>query len=134
MDGSQWADISQLRLSHHLQSPGESSPVKESAGQGSQGGSFAEAMLERIQNDGVRFSKHAAQRMQTRGVEMTQGLYDSLNQAVSKARSKGSRDVAVISSQSAFIVNVPNNTVITTMNGAELKDNIFTNIDSAVLI
>ncbi len=42
--------------------------------------------------------------------------------------------MAVISDESVFIVNVPNNTVITTMNGLEMKENIFTNIDSAVLI
>ncbi|WP_434084601.1 hypothetical protein [Lacrimispora xylanisolvens] len=34
----------------------------------------------------------------------------------------------------AFIVNVPNNTVVTTMSGNEMKENIFTNIDSAVLL
>ena len=82
----------------------------------------------------MQFSKHAMQRMQTRGVEMTPGLLSSLNQAVDKARTKGSKDVAVISDKSVFIVNVPNNTVITTMNGLEMKESIFTNIDSAVLI
>ena len=40
----------------------------------------------------------------------------------------------IISSQAAFIVNVTNNTVITSMSGAEMRDNIFTNIDSAVLV
>lgn len=51
-----------------------------------------------------------------------------------KARAKGAKDVVIISSQGAFIVNVPNNTVITSMSGSEMRDNIFTNIDSAVLV
>ena len=48
--------------------------------------------------------------------------------------SKGARDVVIIGKDGAFIVNVPHNLVVTTMNGTEMKDNIFTNIDSAVLL
>ena len=65
---------------------------------------------------------------------MTDALLSDLNQAVQKAQAKGAKDVVVIGKSGAFIVNVPNNVVITTMSGAEMKDNIFTNIDSAVLI
>ena len=82
----------------------------------------------------VQFSKHAAQRVQQRGIQMTDTLLDSINQAVGKAREKGAKDVVIIRSQAAFIVNVTNNTVITSMSGAEMRDNIFTNIDSAVLV
>ena len=82
----------------------------------------------------VQFSKHAALRVQERGIEMTDTLLSDLNQAVQKAQAKGAKDVVVIGKSGAFIVNVPNNVVITTMSGAEMKDNIFTNIDSAVLI
>lgn len=65
---------------------------------------------------------------------MTDGLMQDLSNAVEKARAKGARDVVIIGEKGAFIVNVPNNVVITTMAGAEMKDNIFTNIDSAVLM
>ena len=82
----------------------------------------------------VQFSKHAAQRVQQRGIEMTDSLLANLNQAVKKAQAKGAKDVVVIGESGAFIVNVPNNIVVTTMSGAEMKENIFTNIDSAVLI
>ncbi len=82
----------------------------------------------------IQFSKHAAQRVQERGIEMTDGLMQDLNKAVEKARAKGAKDVVVIGENGAFIVNVPNNVVITTMAGTEMKDNIFTNIDSAVLM
>lgn len=82
----------------------------------------------------VQFSKHAAQRVRERGIEMTDGLLNDLNQAISKARDKGARDVVVIGESGAFIVNVPHNVVVTTMSGAEMKENIFTNIDSAVLM
>ncbi len=82
----------------------------------------------------VQFSKHAARRVQERGINMTDTLLSNLNQAVQKARAKGARDVVIIGENGAFIVNVPNNVVVTTMSGTEMKENIFTNIDSAVLI
>ena len=65
---------------------------------------------------------------------MTESLMQNLNNAVQKAKAKGARDVVIIGENGAFIVNVPNNVVVTTMSGREMKDNIFTNIDSAVLM
>lgn len=82
----------------------------------------------------VQFSKHAVQRVKERGIEMTDNLLNDLNHAIQKAREKGAKDVVVIGEKGAFIVNVPNNVVVTTMSGAEMKENIFTNIDSAVLM
>lgn len=82
----------------------------------------------------VQFSKHAKERVEQRGIEVTPTLMDSLNEAVNKAREKGAKDVVIIGPNEAFIVNVPNNVVVTTMSGTELKDNIFTNIDSAVIL
>jgi len=82
----------------------------------------------------VQFSKHAKQRVEQRGIEITDSFMDSLSMAVSKAREKGSKDMVVIDSSGAFIVNVPNNIVVTAINSDEMKENVFTNIDSAVII
>jgi flagellar operon protein len=54
--------------------------------------------------------------------------------AVGKAREKGSRDSLILMSDLALVVSVRNNTVITAVDGESLKDNVFTNIDSAVII
>ena len=98
-------------------------------------GSFSEILSRKATESGtVQFSRHATQRVQERGIEMTESLLDDLNQAVEKAREKGAKDVVVIGQNGAFIVNVPHNVVVTTMTEAEMKENIFTNIDSAVLI
>ena len=51
-----------------------------------------------------------------------------------QARQKGAKDVAVIGRQGVFIVNVPNNIVVTTMSQDDTDKKIFTNIDSAVLM
>ena len=65
---------------------------------------------------------------------MDNQLLGNLEQAVEGARLKGAKDVAVIGRQGVFIVNVPNNVVVTTMSADDMKDKIFTNIDSAVIM
>ncbi|MCI8276203.1 MAG: flagellar operon protein, partial [Lachnospiraceae bacterium] len=65
---------------------------------------------------------------------MDNELLGGLEQAVRGAREKGAKDVAVIGRQGVFIVNVPNNVVVTTMSADDMKDRIFTNIDSAVIM
>ncbi len=84
--------------------------------------------------DGLSFSKHAAKRMNERGLAFDSQLMSNLEHAVEDARKKGARDVAVIGAQGVFIVNVPNNTVVTTMSQSDMKERVFTNIDSAVLM
>ena len=96
---------------------------------------FGDILQQKIgERQNVQFSKHAVQRVQERGIEMTDNLLNGLNHAIEKAIEKGAKDVVVIGEKGAFIVNVPNNVVVTTMSGAEMKENIFTNIDSAVLM
>lgn len=119
------SSIGELRLKHDAGMLGR----KES------GTSFAEALREKLNQDStVRFSKHAAQRLAERGTDITDSLLDSLNKAVETARDKGSRDTVIIRGKDAFIVNIPNNVVVTMVSYQDMKENIFTNIDSAVLI
>jgi len=97
--------------------------------------SFQE-QLTRLQHEvnDLSFSKHAAKRLEERHIEMNQSLMDDLRDAVSEARKKGARDVAVIGRQGIFIVNVPNNVVVTTMAEDDMKNRTLTNIDSAVFM
>lgn len=98
-------------------------------------GSFGAVLQEELnRKSGLQFSKHATTRVNQRGIEMTDSFLGDLSQAVEKARMKGAKDVVVISDKGAFIVNVPNSMVVTTMSTGEMKNNIFTNIDSAVLL
>ena len=59
---------------------------------------------------------------------------EKLKKAVDEAENKGAKDIVVISNKGAFIVNVPNRTVVTGISENEMKENIFTNIDSAVVL
>lgn len=118
---NQYEDIRQLKL--------------RNAGPTEPGNRFLTVLQERIGDaEKLQFSKHAAERVNQRGIQMSDSFLNDLQSAVEKARVKGARDVVIISNRGAFIVNVPNNTVVTTMSGSEMKENIFTNIDSAVLI
>lgn len=99
------------------------------------GSSFDSVLAEGLKKaEKIQFSKHSRNRIEERGISLTDELVADLNAAVGKARLKGARDVVMIARDAAFIVNVPNNVVVTAMNGDEMKDNIFTNIDSAVLL
>lgn len=82
----------------------------------------------------VRFSHHAAMRLKQRGIEIQPEQLAKIASAVDKAASKGANDSLVVMNNLAFIVNVKNRTVVTAMDGSQLKDNVFTQIDSAVIV
>jgi flagellar operon protein len=117
---NQFEDVRQLKL--------------KSATAVSECSSFSDVLNSRIGEEKLHFSKHATERVNQRGINVTPSFLNDLQSAVEKARLKGAKDVVIISERGAFIVNVPNNTVVTTMSGNEMKENIFTNIDSAVLL
>lgn len=85
-------------------------------------------------SEGIQFSKHAKERALQRGIEINGTLLDSLNNAVEKARAKGIKDVVIIGKQEAFIINTTKNIVVTTITGQEMQNNVFTNIDGAVIL
>ncbi|MDR2045097.1 MAG: flagellar protein [Clostridium sp.] len=85
---------------------------------------------------GLKFSKHAAGRLADRNIELTAGQVERLEDGTRRAEGKGIRDSLVLMDGLAFIVNVPNRTVVTAMdytNRAQAAENIFTNIDGAVI-
>jgi flagellar operon protein len=82
----------------------------------------------------LKFSNHAIDRMQARGISYSAEQIQKLQEAVSKAASKGAKQTLVLTDNSALIVGVKNNTVVTVMDKANLKENVFTNIDSTVMI
>ena len=102
---------------------------------GQRGIGFEQLLQEQLQKkEEIQFSKHARERIDQRGIEMTPSLIQDLNNAVAKAKEKGAKDVVVIGPKEVFIVNIPNNIVVTTISGSEMKNNIFTKIDSAFIL
>lgn len=82
----------------------------------------------------VNFSKHALARVEERGIEITPDLMGRLADSVEKAQEKGAKNILAFSDSQAFIVNIPYGRVITAMSGDEMRENVFTNIDGAVLL
>jgi len=81
---------------------------------------------------GIKFSSHAEKRMQSRDIQMTAAQMQRLGAAVDKARAKGAQETLMIFENFSLIVSVKNNTVITAVDNTGMKENVFTNIDSAV--
>ena len=105
-----------------------------------EGASFQEILQQKTEQSfqinlgSVKFSKHATCRLADRNIELTSNQVERLNDGTQKAQQKGIKDSLVIVDQLAFIVNVPNNTVITAMDSAEATNNVFTNIDGAIIM
>ena len=82
----------------------------------------------------ISFSKHAQSRALERGIEVTPTLMGQLADSVERAQAKGATNILAFDATRAFIINVPHGRVITTMSQEEMEENIFTNIDGAVLL
>ncbi len=95
--------------------------------------SFAEALEQAGGSQPLQFSRHALARVQRRGIELDSATLGRLSEGVGRAASKGSRDSLVLVDGTAFVVSVSNRTVITAVGSEQMKDNVFTNIDSAVI-
>jgi flagellar operon protein len=81
----------------------------------------------------VSFSKHANERIKDRNIDVSQDVTEKLNEASVQAKDKGLKNVLVMIDNQAFILSTMNNKVITAVNSDDLKENIFTNIDGAVI-
>jgi flagellar operon protein len=97
--------------------------------------SFKDILNEKCKDNGnqVSFSKHANERIEERNIDIDEEVTSKLNEAVVQAKDKGLKNVLVMIDKTAFIVSTANSKVITAVNSNELKENIFTNIDGAVL-
>ncbi len=98
--------------------------------------SFRAVLDEQLQSQKteLQMSKHAKERIAQRGIDFNEDLVNALNSAAETARLKGAKDIVMIGKEAAFVVNLPNSVIVTAVSSAEMKDNVFTNIDSAVLI
>lgn len=82
----------------------------------------------------ISFSKHAQSRAEERGIQVDDALMGQLADSVERAQAKGATNILAFDATRAFIINVPHGRVITTMSQEEMEENIFTNIDGAVLL
>lgn len=115
--------------------PQENNKVNKTNKKQSDQPSFKQIFNDKLRDKGeVKFSKHAQKRLQARGIKMNEQDLKLLNNGVQKAESKGSKDSLIMVNDVAYVVSVENKTVITAIDDSSIKENVFTNIDSAVFM
>lgn len=110
-------------------------PDKGSTGANVRGNSFGDllqAELSRVQD--LKLSAHAERRLKERNIELSSEDMTRIENAVQRAAAKGSRESLVIYGDIALVASIKNRTLITAMDGESLKEHVFTNIDSAVIV
>ena len=95
---------------------------------------FASFLDEKLSPKGVRFSQHAQERLQSRGIKLSENDLQKLETAMNNVAVKGGRDSLIMLGDSAFVVSVKNRTVVTALDRETMQGNVFTNIDSAVML
>ena len=97
--------------------------------------SFGQVLEQKLGQDAeIKFSAHAQQRLSSRNIDLTANDLLRLRQGIQQAAAKGSRESLLLKDDVAFVVSIKNNTVITAVDAASMKGNVFTNIDSAVIV
>ena len=104
---------------------------RTAGGPATSGPSFADLLAK--QTSAPQFSRHAVERLQQRGINLDQPTLGRLTDGVQRAAGKGSRDSVVFVDNTAYVVSVKNNTVITAVPSEHMRQHVFTNIDSAVI-
>ena len=96
---------------------------------------FSAYLNQEIQGDKeVKFSRHAQERLMHRNISLSGSSMEKLSSAVDKAEAKGAKESLILMDDLAFVVSIKNRTVITAVDGNSMKENVFTNIDSAVIV
>lgn len=95
---------------------------------------FARILDDKLPGQPVRFSQHATERLRSRGITLSEEDMKQLTGAVDSVAQKGGRESLVLMGDAALVVSVKNRTVVTAMDRQGLKGNVFTNIDSAVIL
>lgn len=109
-------------------------PQGKSPSQVQTGGQETTAFKDMLQNQLIHFSNHAVKRLEQRGITLKPEQLHKIESAINNAAAKGAKDSLILMKDMALIVNVNNRTVVTAMDSKSMKDNVFTQIDSAVII
>ncbi len=122
--------VSSLNAQEALQRHSPRTEVQSQTGSGT----FLEALKQARKDADVTFSKHAEQRMNAWNHAGTHDYIEELDNAMDIAQAKGARSTLVLMKGVAFVVAPQSRTVVTVIPEDRMKDNLFTSIDSAVLM
>jgi len=114
----------------------QSQPAQAPARRDPTAPSFAAVLQQQLlqTREGVKFSAHAQDRLRLRSIDLSPADLSRIDEAVKQAAAKGARESLLLYNKAAFVVSVKNRTVITVVDAAHMRENVFTNIDSAVIL
>lgn len=95
---------------------------------------FERVLEGKLPGQPVRLSQHATERLRSRGISLSEEDMKQLRGAVDSVAQKGGKESLVLLGDAALVVSVKNRTVVTAMDRQSLNGNVFTNIDSAVIL
>jgi len=126
------SSIDQLYFPNPVQPAGK--PVQTTKSQSTKqvGDTAFAKVLDQTQE--IKFSQHAQDRLKARNIVLSHDQLKQLEGAVNNVAQKGGKDSLVMMGDAALVVSVKNRTVVTAMDRSQMKGNVFTNIDSAVVI
>lgn len=84
--------------------------------------------------NGFVISNHAAQRLKQRNISLSDADMKTINEGINKADEKGSKDCLILYKDTALVTSIKNRTIVTAMDKESSKGNVFTNLDSVVII
>jgi flagellar operon protein len=121
-------------LAHSLGPIGPAAPKTPAGGaKPTQGPSFSEVFQQKTDTT-LKLSAHAQQRLTSRQIQLDAKDWEKINQGIDKAAAKGAKEALVLTEKAALVVSIKNRTVITAVDPQNMKENVFTNIDSAVIV
>jgi len=82
----------------------------------------------------IKFSSHAMQRVQERGIDLNPEMLGKIGNAIDMADQKGVIDGLILTDDAAWIVSVKNRTVVTALDRDAMSGNVFTNIDGTIIV
>ena len=126
INNSNFASIDEMR---HKINAAEQKTNQTASKTGEKSTTFGEVLQSTA--DRVRFSKHAARRLEARNISMTKEQQARLEEAVDRAEEKGMTESLVMVDDLAFILNVKNKTIVTAVN--DTSNAVFNNIDGAII-
>ena len=95
---------------------------------------FQEILIREIRRTELKFSAHAQKRLAERQIELGPQDLEKISRAAALAETKGARQSLLIYGDLALVTSISNRTVVTAVNGEAAVNNVFTNIDSAVIV
>ncbi|GFP77090.1 TIGR02530 family flagellar biosynthesis protein [Clostridium fungisolvens] len=96
--------------------------------------SFKDILDEKIisKEYGYKISNHASERL--KDINFSKADYMKIQRGFDLAKEKGAKNTVMVYKDVALIASVENNTIITAVEKNRAQENVFTNVDSVVIL